>query len=86
MSQASRFSHSADVQAWLEGDFGRVAVDRIRPKSIVVKATHDIAPCQANLIVVVDGEKSGRLIQIVSGFLNGRRTSLIRAALPDPPF
>ena len=75
-SQSLSTSHSAYVEAWLDcGDYGRVMLSRVTPRSVVSKAVHEIPPCDAELVVMVDGHRVSNRVKLPSGFTKGRRVA-----------
>jgi len=79
-------AHSADVKMWLEcGPHGHVPLNRITPKAVVAKAPQTIPPCFANLVVVVDGERIERPVNLPSGF-SGGSAAMIRLVTDAAPF
>jgi hypothetical protein len=86
MSQPFRESHSADVKLRLDcGEYGMLALSRVSPKSIVARTPRDIPPCDAVLIVSVDGDDLRRAVHLPLGFSKARGAALIRL-LDDSPF
>jgi hypothetical protein len=81
------FSHSADVQMWLDcGEYGRVALSRITPKCVVAKDQHEIPPCHADLVVCIDGRCRRNRINLTRGFSRGRLAALIYPVSDVAPF
>lgn len=75
-SQLSDAPHSADVMAWLDcGEYGRVMLSRVTPKSVVARDVHEIPPCFADLVVTVDGRVVRNRVNVASGFTRGRRVA-----------
>ena len=71
---------------WLDcGEYGRVNLSRITPKSVVAKEAREIPPCFADLVVSVDG-RIHRTPVNVSGFTKGRLLALIRLVTDAAPF
>ena len=72
---------------WLDcGPYGRVDLSRISPKSVVAKTAREIPPCFADLIVVVDGERMRKRVNVASGFSKGRLAALIHLVTDAAPF
>lgn len=77
-------SHSATVEAWLDcGVHGRIPLARLSPKSVVAKAECVVPPCDADLVVVVDGDRRETRVRLVSGFRLGRLAARVLTA-PSP--
>ena len=69
MGQDIIYSHSADVQIWLECEgHGKIELGRVTPKLVVAKGPHNIPACFANLVVMVDGRCICNPVRILSGF------------------
>ena len=80
-------SHSAYVEAWLDcGEYGRVMLSRVTPKSVVAKAVHEIPPCEADLVVTVDGFRISNRVSLPSGFTKGRRVARAVSVSDVAPF
>ncbi len=80
MTQTLPKSHSTDVKMWLDcGEHGMVPLSRITPTSVVARISKDIPPCDAKLVVTVDGYRMQNRIRLSEGFRKGRRTAV---ALP----
>lgn len=72
--------HSADVQIWLEcSGYQRIAVRRVTPNAIVVENPVNVPPCNARLVVCVDGEQMVTNVTMVSGLTSDKR---LATALP----
>lgn len=56
---------------WLECPYGRVDLSRITPKAVVAKSPQAFPPCFADLIVVVDGDRMQRRVNLTGGFGGG---------------
>lgn len=64
------------MEAWLDcGEHGRVMLSRVTPKSVVSKAVHEIPPCDAELVVIVDGYRVSNRVKLPTGFTRGRRVA-----------
>jgi hypothetical protein len=50
-------------------------LSRVTPKSVVAKAVHEIPPCDADLVVTVDGFRICSRVNLPSGFTKGRRVA-----------
>jgi hypothetical protein len=70
------FSHSAEVDAWLECEHGRLPLRRITAKSVVVKEAREIPACYADLVVSIDGQIQRMPVWLRSGFTRGRCAAL----------
>jgi hypothetical protein len=87
MSQAFTYSHSAEVEMWLEcGEHGEVHLSRVTPKSVVAKIAREIPPCIANLVVTVDGRRMCNRVKLTSGFSRGRRMARVLSFDDVAPF
>jgi len=85
MSQLS--SHSADVKMWLDcGEYGRVDLSRVTPKSVVATQVREIPPCFAELVVAVDGDLQRTPVNLPSGFTKGRLVAFIQRVTESTPF
>jgi hypothetical protein len=76
MAENPYSSHSCDVLMWLEGVAGyeRIELSRVTPTSVVLKQRVDAPPCQADLVVSIDGKISRSRVDISSGFSSSRLT------------
>ena len=64
---------------WLDcGPYGKVKLERITPKSVVAKDSHEIPPCDAEIVVTVDGQFVRNQVMLTSGFSNGRRAARVQ--------
>lgn len=64
---------------WLDcGEHGRVDLSRVTPKTVVAKVSKAIPPCEAQLVVVVDGHEQSSRVHLVAGFQSSR----VAMALP----
>jgi hypothetical protein len=79
-------SHSSTVEMWIECAYGIVPLARITPKSVVARERHDIPPCEADLIVAVDGHRIRNRVMLTSGFSRGRLAALVRPVNDSAPF
>jgi hypothetical protein len=80
-------SHSAVVEMWLDcGHFGTVRLERITPKSVVAKEPCNIPPCEADLVVVVDGHPTRHRVMLTSGFSGGRLAARVQPVTDAVPF
>src|SRR5688572_30780095 len=80
MIPTSNFSHSADVQIWLEfAEREPMALSRVTPKSVVARVPCDMPACMADLVVVIDGRKLRSRLHLSQGF----RGRVARAILMD---
>jgi hypothetical protein len=80
-------SHSSTVEMWLEcGPYGTVHLARITPKSVVAKERHDIPPCEAELVVAVDGHRVRNRVMLTSGFSRGRLAARVLPVNDSAPF
>jgi hypothetical protein len=80
-------SHSAVVDMWLDcGIYGRVPLARIRPKTVVASEPCSIPPCDAELVVTVDGVCVRRKVMLTSGFTRGRRIARAISITESAPF
>lgn len=80
-------SHSADAEAWLDcGEHGRVMLSRVTPRSVVAKAVHEIPPCDAELVVTVDGSSVRNPVRLHTGFTKGRRVARVYNVDDVAPF
>ena len=71
---------------WLDcGEHGRVDLSRLTPKTVVARTKQDIPPCFADLIVMVDGQRLQRRVNI-TGFSKGRRVARVFEADDSAPF
>ena len=71
---------------WLEcGPHGRVDLSRVTPKAVVAKTPQAIPPCFADLIVVVDGERMQKRVNLPGGF-GGGLAAMIRLVTDAAPF
>ena len=70
---------------WLESPFGRVDLNRITPKAVVAKSPQTIPPCLADLIVMVDGARMQKRVNLPSGFRGGS-AAMMRPAFEVAPF
>jgi hypothetical protein len=87
MIQAFNASHSATVEMWLDcRQHGQVPLTRVTPKSVVAKQSHDIPPCSAELVVVVDGRRMRSRVMLTNGFSNGRRVARVLTVDDAAPF
>jgi hypothetical protein len=85
--RSSCTSHSAFVEAWLDcGQYGRVMLSRVTPKSVVAKDVHEIPPCFADLVVTVDGDRIRNRVRLPSGFTKGRRVARAVSVDDAAPF
>jgi hypothetical protein len=79
-------AHSADVKMWLEcRDHGRVDLCRITPRSVVARERRDIPPCDADLVISVDGRIRRTPVNLPTGFTKGRLVAFIAPAADDIP-
>jgi hypothetical protein len=70
---------------WLESPYGRVDLSRITPKAVVAKSPQAMPPCFADLIVVVDGERTQKRVNLPSGFRGGL-AAMVRRVTEAAPF
>lgn len=62
--------HSANVSIKLDcGEHGLVELSRVTPTSVYIArpVPADIPPCQADLVVIVDGQEMRRRVDIAEG-------------------
>ena len=58
-------SHSAEVEMWLDcGEHGKAKLRRIAPNSVVLWESFNAPPCDADLIVQVDGKSMTRRVKV----------------------
>ena len=71
---------------WLEcGPHGRIDLSRITPKAVVAKVPQKIPPCDADLVVVVDGERTQQRVNLPRGF-SGGSAAMMRLVTDIAPF
>jgi hypothetical protein len=86
MGEPFSFTHSAEVQIWLDCDgYGRVELSRVTPKSVVAKTALFMPACFADLVVMVDGQRISNRVRVTSGFSN-RAVALVRPVSNVAPF
>jgi hypothetical protein len=77
MFQDFHYPHSAEVSMWLDcGEHGRVLLSRITPTEVVARVRRAIPPCQADLVVRVDGEEMRTRVNIANGFTRASRKAI----------
>ena len=63
---------------WLDcGEHGVVPLSRVRRRSVVARTSRNIPPCLAALVITVDGRLSRTLVNLTSGFTEGRRAARV---------
>jgi hypothetical protein len=79
--------HSADVQMWLDcGEHGRAKLKRVTPTSVVLWQSFDAPPCEADLIVFIDGVKHVVRVHLERGLARNRLVATIRPIDDVAPF
>lgn len=80
MSQSIFSTHSADVELRLDcGEHGMLELSSVTPESVFATATLTIPPCEADLIVIVDGQLTRTRVNLIAGYKAGERSA---TALP----
>jgi very-short-patch-repair endonuclease len=75
MSIKTLSPHSTEIDIWLELASGQqLSVRRVTPTLLVLAETLDCAPCDASLVVEIDGERHCRSIKLSRG-LSAKRTA-----------
>ncbi len=59
------------------GQYGRAKLKRITPTSVVLWESFDAPPCQADLIVRVDGQERVVRVDVVSGLNRDRLAAMV---------
>jgi hypothetical protein len=80
-------NHSADVEMWLDcGAHGKIPLRRITPSSVVLKESRTVPPCDATLVVVVDGKRMTRRVNLTKGISENRAMARILPVNEVAPF
>ena len=81
------WNHSADVEMWLDcGEYGKSKLTRISPKSVVLSDSFDAPPCEATLIVFVDGKRMEQQVWLGRGVLKSRNITFMYPLTNSVPF
>lgn len=69
-------SHSADVDLWIDcGEFGASPLRQVTPRMIVLERSFDAPPCDARLIVSIDGLQTVHRVRVVRGISRHRNAA-----------
>jgi len=59
--------HSAEVDLWLECEHGRFPLGHVGPDFIVMSRPASLPPCEAKVMISVDGHVFGRRVWLARG-------------------
>ena len=80
-------THSADVEMWLICEpHGKSKLSRVTPKSVVLRESFDAPPCEANLVVRVDGKRMVRRVKLIRGISKNRSMAVVHPVDDVAPF
>lgn len=79
MGQANPTGYSADVKLWLVIDGERVLLSQVAPTFVIAKApVQRRQPCDAYVVVSVDGRERSRPVRLIDGIDPGEVRTQIR--------
>lgn len=71
---------------WLEcGEYGTLDLCRTSPRFVFAKTPRDIPPCEAVLVVSVDGDCVRQRVKLPAG-ASGNRDAVLALSIDDLPF
>ncbi|HWB53147.1 MAG TPA: hypothetical protein VG722_03110 [Tepidisphaeraceae bacterium] len=80
-------THSADVEMWLDcSPHGKSKLSRITPNSVVLWQSFDAPPCEADLIVHIDGKMTTRRVRLTRGVSKNRNMAIVHPVDDVAPF
>lgn len=79
-------SYSASVRIWLEYATGRILLAQAAPSFVVPVVPQDLEPCDAKIVVEIDGECHQRPVTLINGLCASKRKATVLAQDTVAPF
>ena len=69
---------SADVDMWMDCDgHGKVPLAQASSTFVVAATAVDVPPCDARIVLTVDGERFDRRVRLVNGISTDRKDAIV---------
>ena len=79
--------YSAEVGIWIDcGAHGRIALSQASSTFVIAAESRSVPPCDAQIILTVDGRRHSRPVMLVSGMSPANRQATVLSRDDVSPF